>query len=217
MAGVTVRTLRHYDDLGLLRPWWVDPRTGYRWYRPDQLHRLHRILALCDLGLALSEIGDALAGDTVDSLRVMLSTKRAELDERIGADIRKLARVDARLALMEEAAMPDYDVIVRALPAQRVILAQERVASVGHIGHAERNLFARLKSIMEANQLERVGPTFATCRFTDEDPPIVVGAAVPIDDNANLAQAKDVEVIELPAVLRAATTIINGQPNFDSY
>lgn len=43
LAQVSVRTLRYYDGLGLLRPIWADPDTGYRWYAPDQLHRLHRI------------------------------------------------------------------------------------------------------------------------------------------------------------------------------
>ena len=48
LAGVTVRALHHYDEIGLLPPVWVDPDTGYRWYAPEQLHRLHRILVLRD-------------------------------------------------------------------------------------------------------------------------------------------------------------------------
>src|SRR5206468_3473945 len=53
LAQVSVRTLRYYDELGLLRPVWTDPDTGHRWYAPNQLHRLHRILALRDLGVSL--------------------------------------------------------------------------------------------------------------------------------------------------------------------
>ena len=47
---VSVRMLRHYDALGLLRPAHVDPVTGYRSYRAAQLSRLNRIVALKELG-----------------------------------------------------------------------------------------------------------------------------------------------------------------------
>ena len=53
LSYVSAKALRHYDDLGLLQPAHIDPATGYRYYTVDQLPRLHRILALKDLGLAL--------------------------------------------------------------------------------------------------------------------------------------------------------------------
>ncbi len=46
LAEVSVKTLRYYDDLGLLQPNWVDRYTGYRYYTLQQLPRLNRILAL---------------------------------------------------------------------------------------------------------------------------------------------------------------------------
>src|ERR1700760_4484944 len=73
LAQVSVRTLRHYDDLGLLKPAYVDPLTGYRHYRPEQVVRLHRILVLRDLGVSLSEVGQLIDDDlTVEQLRGIL-------------------------------------------------------------------------------------------------------------------------------------------------
>ena len=70
LAQVSVRTLRYYDELGLLRPVWADPDTGYRWYAPDQLQRLHRILAFRDLGVTLADIGRLLDnGVSAEQLR----------------------------------------------------------------------------------------------------------------------------------------------------
>jgi DNA-binding transcriptional MerR regulator len=43
LGGVSVRALRHYDEIGLLRPASVDPETGYRCYAPAQLGQLNRI------------------------------------------------------------------------------------------------------------------------------------------------------------------------------
>jgi len=50
---VSVRALRHYEAVGVLTPAATDPATGYRFYRAEQLARLHRIQALQDLGLSL--------------------------------------------------------------------------------------------------------------------------------------------------------------------
>ena len=55
LGGVSVRTLRHYDEIGLLRPAQVDPVTGYRGYLASQLGQLNRILALKELGLSLTQ------------------------------------------------------------------------------------------------------------------------------------------------------------------
>ena len=60
-AGVTSRTLRHYDDVGLLPPSRTG-RNGMRFYDSDALVRLQRILLLRDLGLGLPAIRDALGG-----------------------------------------------------------------------------------------------------------------------------------------------------------
>jgi DNA-binding transcriptional MerR regulator len=57
LCRVPVFALRYYADLGLLPPAEVDPFTGYRYYTLGQLPRLHRILALRDLGLSLEQIG----------------------------------------------------------------------------------------------------------------------------------------------------------------
>jgi MerR HTH family regulatory protein len=55
LGRVSVRMLRHYDTIGLLRAEHVDPNTGCRYYRPEQLRRLNRIVALKDLGLRLEQ------------------------------------------------------------------------------------------------------------------------------------------------------------------
>ena len=64
LAGTTSRTLRHYDDIGLLPPSSVG-HNGYRHYDRDALVRLQRILLLRDLGLGLPQIGEVLAREAV--------------------------------------------------------------------------------------------------------------------------------------------------------
>jgi len=60
LSRVSIRMLRHYDDLGLLKPDAVDSSTGYRYYSFDQLYEANRIRALRDMGFGLSAIAEIL-------------------------------------------------------------------------------------------------------------------------------------------------------------
>src|SRR5437868_5588479 len=137
LAGVSVRTLRYYDEIGLLRPVWVDPNTGYRWYAPEQLRRLHRIVALRDLGVRLVEIAVLLDEEVpVEELRGILSLRRAEAHDRLASEAERLARVEARLSQLEEAEMTDYDVVVKSTDPAWVLGITETVGDVNDVGDA---------------------------------------------------------------------------------
>jgi len=111
LAQVSVKTLRHYGQLGLLRPAWIDRYTGYRYYELDQLPRLNRILALKDLGFSLEQIRQILRADlAATELRGMLRLKRAELEQQVLAEQARLGRVEARLHQIErEGTLPQYE------------------------------------------------------------------------------------------------------------
>ena len=92
-TGLTVRTLHHYDHLGLVRP---SQRTaaGYRLYGESDVERLYQVLALRQLGLPLDAIGDVLDGAL--SIDALLERHRAYLDRQLIA-IRTLR---AQLSIM---------------------------------------------------------------------------------------------------------------------
>lgn len=88
LAGVSSRTLRHYDRIGLLRA--SRSANGYRVYDGDQLARLQRILLLRELGVGLDEIGRILAGDTdrvaaLETHGELLRRERDRLDRMIAS------------------------------------------------------------------------------------------------------------------------------------
>jgi DNA-binding transcriptional MerR regulator len=64
LTGLTVKALRHYDELGLLRPAGVDPESGYRSYEPEQAERAETIRMLRQLEVPLDDIAKLLDGDT---------------------------------------------------------------------------------------------------------------------------------------------------------
>ena len=124
---VSVKMLRHYDRLGLLRPARIDPATNYRYYSADQLPRLNRLLALRELGLSLEQIGPLLdegAGSgalPVEQIRGMLRLKQAELEQQVQAQQRRLDAIQVRLGQIErEGQAAGADVVVRPVAPQLV-------------------------------------------------------------------------------------------------
>jgi DNA-binding transcriptional MerR regulator len=96
-TGLTVRTLHHYDEIGLLAPS-ARSEAGYRLYGDDDVRRLYRIVAFRRLGLALDEIGALLDGEGADPRAVI----HAQL-ERLDAEMALRSRLRARLNRLLEA------------------------------------------------------------------------------------------------------------------
>lgn len=93
-SGLTVRTLHHYDQIGLLCPALRSP-AGYRLYGRDDVARLHAIQALRQLGLALKDIGALLAGGEA-ALPTVLAQQLRALDDEIA----RASALRSRLALL---------------------------------------------------------------------------------------------------------------------
>ena len=210
LAGVSVRTLRYYDEIGLLRPVWVDPNTGYRWYAPEQLRRLHRIVALRDLGVRLVEIAVLLDEEVpVEELRGILSLRRAEAHDRLASEAERLARVEARLSQLEEAEMTDYDVVVKSTDPAWVLGITETVGDVNDVGDAHGRLWPRLHRVISEIGVDRVPPSIAVERGSG---PIELTAALLVPDG--VAHDDGARTYELPGLARAATAVMYGD-DFD--
>jgi DNA-binding transcriptional MerR regulator len=132
LGDVSIRTLRHYDDIGLLKPAQVDPVTGYRGYSPDQLGKLNRVIALKELGLSLTQARRLLDGITLDELRGMLMLRRVQLEHELEERQNQLLGVEARLRYIgQEAAMPADDIVVKTVPAMGVVLLTGHAPAIG--------------------------------------------------------------------------------------
>jgi predicted transcriptional regulator YdeE/DNA-binding transcriptional MerR regulator len=152
LAQVSVKTLRYYAQLGLLKPVWVDRFSGYRYYTLEQLPRLNRILALKDLGFSLEQIQQMLREDLAASeLRGMLRLKQAELERQLLDEGMRLRRIQARLRQIDqEGRLPAYDVVLKQIASQRVAGIREVVADIYQV----QSLFARLQGALGAQGSE---------------------------------------------------------------
>lgn len=123
LSQVTIKTLHHYDDLGLLKPVRIDPVTNYRFYTVEQLPRIHRIMALKEMGLSLEQIGILLEKElSTEEMRGMLHFKQAEIQQEMREAQRQLAMVEFRLRMIEaEINFPELDVVMKRLEAMRFL------------------------------------------------------------------------------------------------
>jgi MerR family transcriptional regulator, thiopeptide resistance regulator len=134
-AGLTVRTLHHYDQVGLLRP---SERSegGHRLYTEDDARRLHEIVALRGLGLSLDQI-HAMAGSSIDPKALLAEQQRA-LTAQIAAAERLRARLGTLIASLEERQEPTAEdllsLIRQTVSAEQLAvgyLSAEQAAAVG--------------------------------------------------------------------------------------
>lgn len=189
LSQLSVKTLRYYDEIGLLKPVEVDPFTGYRYYSAGQLPRLNRILALRDLGLSLEQIAALLNQELpAAQIRGMLRLKQAEIQQRVEEEQQRLARVAARLSQIErEGTMPDYEVVLKKVQPQRVAALREIVPGYGEVGP----LIGKLFGALGRQGIRPAGPTTAIYydpeyRERDVDVEATVPVAGPATAGGNL-------------------------------
>jgi DNA-binding transcriptional MerR regulator len=136
LGGVSVKALRFYDAIGLLRPEAIDVRTHYRLYASHQLQDLATILALKSLGASLVDIRRVLVKDSPGRLRHELLHKlRRSTQTTIAIAQRTLAWIDG--ALDVPAAERQVPIVLKQRSAIRVASVRARVGSYQAIGEME--------------------------------------------------------------------------------
>ncbi|MGO9964404.1 MAG: MerR family transcriptional regulator [Acidimicrobiales bacterium] len=213
LGQVSPRMLRHYDELGLLRPDRVDTASGYRLYGVRQLARLHRIVALRELGFGLEQVGQILSEEiSLDELRGMLRLRRAQIERTVAEEQERLRRVEAHLRALEWSdTVEPQDVIIKQTQPVRVARA-----TAGGLTHADIGAaFGRLLPQVIAH-LETAGakPGISVAVYEDEggtapEGEIVLHAGFDIGDQ-NVPDGEHVHVVELPVIEVAAAMFRGG-------
>ncbi|MEW5721012.1 MAG: MerR family transcriptional regulator [Chloroflexota bacterium] len=211
LSQVSVKALRYYDELGLLKPVSVDRFTGYRYYSADQLPRLNRILALKDLGLSLEQIARLLSDKlTAEQMRGMLRLKQAEAQERVREEQERLARVEARLRqIEEEGKMPTYEVVIKKVPPLRVASLRGIIPTFPEQGE----LWNELEAYLGQQRIKPTGPCltlYHDAEYKERD--IDAEVCEPVDASARGGNAR-VKLYDLPAVETMACVVHHGAFN----
>lgn len=123
MNQITIKTLRYYDEVGLLHPRFIDPDNGYRYYTSSQLAPLHRIMALRNIGYSIEELKRVQDGESEQRI---LQRKKQQLLAEIAERMTMLSQIEGYMQQEET----NYHMVVKQLP--EVIVASTRTTIPNH-------------------------------------------------------------------------------------
>lgn len=212
LTQVPVRTLHYYDEIGLLKPDRVDPESGYRYYSFRQLATLNRILSLKDLGLSLDQIALMIGEVSANEVKDMLLLRLRQLEEQKASVEAELARVAARLKLLErEDSMSNMTYEVALKTTEPVLVASMRIVipTNDRVPAFLDPAFQKVKEHVQAQGAAVLGPCLARWHtapdvYQNED----VEAIFPI--SRSVPDGREVKVYHLP-VEEVAAVVHHGK------
>lgn len=142
LGQVTVKTLHHYDEVGLLVPDYVDEENGYRYYATNQLIRLSEIVALRQMGFSIPEITEIVDGHNIEGI---LEQRKAELMDEVQNSTDRLSRIKHYIRNRKEGQKMKYQTVIKEIPTYTVFSARYTIPN-----------YAALNEIMPA-LAEKVG------------------------------------------------------------
>lgn len=141
LSRISIRMLRHYNEIGLLVPESIDDFTGYRYYSEGQLPVANRITALKDMGFSLATIVEILKSYTDShALKKYLMLKQSEIREQAEKTNRQLLLLETTIhRLGKDGTVMNYNVTLKELPeryvasVRKVIPSYEQECDLWHI------------------------------------------------------------------------------------
>lgn len=205
VTRLSVKALRHYDETGLLTPAWVDPSSGYRYYRYAQATTAEVIRVLRSLDMPLDEIRETLAADDREVVAKVLDRHRTRLQDEVDRRTRMLTFL-LRLIDQEGSPMP-YDVTVKEVPAQHAAAIRMRT-TLGSISQDVGRGYATIGAALGRAGAAIAGPPYLVMtELADDDTPGEIEVGFPV--TAPFGGDGDVTGVELPGGL-VATTVHRG-------
>lgn len=216
LARVTIKTLHHYDEAGLLRPAQVDSHTGYRYYTADQLESLQRILLLKDVGLSLQEIRVCLSTEHAQGgVSALLQEHRERLARGIAADQLRLRRLEALSDDVADRSIKETSAIVlREIPAIDVHAVRERVPSLQ--GHVTSLFEAAESSVAQHRARADASPflLFHDLEWRDQD--VEVEVCIPLSSTRSTLTSRRMERAAQAACVTYRGAYVQTQSLYDA-
>lgn len=207
MTRLSIKALRHYDRIGLLRPAEVDPSSGYRYYRLTQARHAEAIRLLRGLDMSLDDIATVLSeASDQEVVAKVLQGHREQLAADLRAQQRRLLMVQ-RLINGEDPVMP-YDVTTKTLDPVTIVGIRGHMAADAIKGFMHQAM-GRLVATIQGSEAEMAGAPMALYYdVIDEEQSGELEIAIPID--REIEPGDDDVVCRTLDPVTAATTLHHG-------
>lgn len=196
-SRLSVKSLRNYDESGLLPAAYVDQQSGYRYYRLEQLARADAIRSLRMVSMPLSQIAETLDGDDAEA---MLMSHLAALEHQRDELNRQVLELQRRINLKEF--VMSTEVTIKPAPALTVALWRTSTTHTGIYQDIPTG-FGKVMSYMGGRDLDPIGAPF-TMYFQAPDGDTIGDIAMAVPVAAEPEVDGEIEIAELPACVEAS-------------
>ena len=164
LTQVTIRMLRYYDEMGLLKPNKVDPWTGYRMYSVEQIPALNKIIYLRDCGFNVAEIAASIQQENETLLTKQLDKKQEEILRNIETEKTKLNKIQlAKKEILQAKGEMHYQITIKSIPSYQVLSLRKVIPNY----YEEGKLWAKLSEYASKQEVEYSDNSFSI--YYDED------------------------------------------------
>jgi len=204
LAGTSIRMLRHYDKLGLLKPGAINSFTGYRRYSAAQLQQVNKINKLKILGFSLNLIKEILNTTEPRLLKERFASRQAQLEIELADLQAKSRQMDSLCNLfLEEETIMNYNVVLKEIPARQVMSVRKTIPNFNDEGQ----LWGILDQVRNDLKVTLAEPCLGMTLFHDKE---YVEAEVDIEVQVSVAgnyhDQDEVRFFEAPAMQVASVT-----------
>ncbi|GFZ31482.1 MerR family transcriptional regulator [Clostridium zeae] len=215
LSGLSINTLHHYNEIGILKPEQVDKFTGYRYYSALQLVTVNKIMALKDAGFSLGEIARILHSlPSVDSIILMLEGKAELLEEALKNESERLNRLRTNIFLIKNGGVPIMNDITIKRVEPILVASMRKKINKGDFEEAGK-MWSAVNSFIARSEIKRTIPCmilyYNSTWNWDMTETWEIEVVEPVTKFA--AESDFVKVYELPAVDKMACVVHHGSFN----
>jgi effector-binding domain-containing protein len=158
LSGLSINTLHHYNEIGILKPEQVDEHTGYRYYSALQLVTVNKIIALKDAGFSLSEITQILYNvPSINSIISMLEDKAETLEQVLKNEYERLNRLRTNIFLIKNGGVPIMNEITIKRIEPILIASTRKRIKKGDFEETHR-MWSAVNSFIDKSEIKRTIP-----------------------------------------------------------
>lgn len=212
LSRVSVRMLRYYDEVGLLRPVKVDQFTCYRYYHEQQLLAIEKISALRDMGFGVAAMAELFSHESdTDELERLFNVQRAQLPEEAETLNTRIRLLSSALESLRKDEKMKYDCVIKTLPERYVASVRQIIPKYEEEGRLWHTLFSETAD----QQLNVCAPVMAVLHdkeYREDDVDVEVQATV----QGTYTDTQNVRFLTAPAVTVASTTFKGSYSQFSA-